>query len=395
MTSIYETIPSLQDGLMVELPSGEKIFRLHSHPSNPIITPEDFAQVWYDNDILKYGAIFNGGATLFNEMVILTPRIHAEYQRGQFFDETLGRDKFVFRNYISKIWILSSKDGLNFERYDDRLIKGDGEDHRDFIYGIEDVRIVKNNNLYWLIGCGKVMPPFMGNKDEPGDRTAFYSTTDFKDIKYHGVIPDIESRNTVLFPELISGKQYIFLRLFGDIYLNYYEPNPNPLQNPSSFPELWKRMYQDRTNRLLFAKGTYPHEREKIGPGPPPVRTNRGWLMIYHSVGEVNSDLCQVYGLSDEIKRAYSVCAAILDIKDPSKVLCRTKLPLYIPSHPWELHGNSEYPIDVPAVVFPVGMIVYKNKVLLYCGAGDKYIILLSSKLDSLVNYLWDECRLE
>ena len=45
MTSIYETIQSLQDGLIVELTSGEKLFQLHSHPSNPIITPEDFAQV--------------------------------------------------------------------------------------------------------------------------------------------------------------------------------------------------------------------------------------------------------------------------------------------------------------------------------------------------------------
>jgi predicted GH43/DUF377 family glycosyl hydrolase len=96
-----------------------------------------------------------------------------------------------------------------------------------------------------------------------------------------------------------------------------------------------------------------------------------------------------------KINRGYSVCAALLDLNDPTNILCRTKHPLYIPSKPWELFGDANLSIDVPAVVFPVGMIVKNNKILLYCGAGDKYTILLTTKLDSLVNYLWEECRLK
>ncbi|MHA2249980.1 MAG: glycoside hydrolase family 130 protein [Candidatus Kariarchaeaceae archaeon] len=392
MSSLDETITSAQDGSLDELSNGDTIFKLHSHPSNPIVRPEDFGQIWYDDGILKIGSIFNCGSTLFDGKIIIAPRVHSEYQSGQFFDETLGRQRFFFRNYISKIWILTSDDGINFERYNDGILKGDGTDHRDFIYGIEDVRIIQNNELYWLIGCGKVIPPFQGTKGNAGDRIAFYSTNDFQEFTYHGIVPEIEARNTVIFPELISDKQYIFLRFDGDIYINFLEHGLDQLRNPSHYEKLWDKMYQGRKNTLLLEKGSYPHEMEKIGPGPPPVKTEKGWLFIYHSVGEISSDLGNKYGVDAKINRGYSVCAALLDLDDPSKILRRTKYPLYIPCQPWELFGDEKLNIDVPAVVFPVGMIVQHNIILLYCGAGDKYTILLTTQLDSLLNYLWDEC---
>jgi predicted GH43/DUF377 family glycosyl hydrolase len=395
MSLIDETINLAQDGSIDELSNGDKIFKLHSHHNNPIIVPEDFGQIWYEDGITKIGSIFNCGSILFNGKIILTPRVHSEYQRGQFFDETLGRERFFFRNYISKIWILSSEDGIKFERFEDGLIKGDGEDHRDFIYGIEDVRIIQNNGLFWLVGCGKVIPPFQGTKGNAGDRIAFYSTTDFKNITYHGIVPEIEARNTVIFPESISAKQYIFLRFDGDIYIDILKEGLKQLQNPSHFSKIWKEMYKNRNTASFMEKGSYPHEMEKIGPGPPPVKTEKGWLFIYHGVGEISSDLGLRYDVEGKINRGYSVCAALLDLNDPTKILCRTKYPLYIPSKPWELFGDAKLNIDIPAVVFPVGMIVKENKILLYCGAGDKYTILLTTKLDSLLNYLWEECRFE
>jgi len=81
-----------------------------------------------------------------------------------------------------------------------------------------------------------------------------------------------------------------------------------------------------------------------------------------------------------------------LDLEEPRKVLCRTRNPIYIPSHPYELQGNDQYPVDVPNVVFPVGAIVRGDKLIIYAGAGDKYIVLLSCNLDSLVDYLWEYC---
>ncbi len=164
--------------------------------------------------------------------------------------------------------------------------------------------------------------------------------------------------------------------------------------NPSKYIKYWEKIRDQKDENLLLEAGQYPHEHEKIGPSTPLIRTDKGWLFIYHAVGEIGLDICKEYGLEEKIKRGYSICAAILDLDDPKKVLCRTRYPIYIPSTPYELMGNDQYPVDVPAVVFPVGAIVRGNKILIYCGAGDKYIILLSCNLDNLVGYLWENCKL-
>ena len=62
--------------------------------------------------------------------------------------------------------------------------------------------------------------------------------------------------------------------------------------------------------------------------------------------------------------------------------------PVYIPSHPYELEGDARYPVDVPNVIFPVGSIVRDRRAVPYCGAGDKYEVLLSFHIDKLVDYL-------
>ncbi|MHA2327700.1 MAG: glycoside hydrolase family 130 protein, partial [Candidatus Hodarchaeales archaeon] len=280
------------------------------------------------------------------------------------------------------------------ERYHKTIVKGDGITHNDFFYGIEDVRIIKANGQYFLIGCGKISPPFQGFLGGKGDRIAVYSTQDFVDISYHGIIEDIDMRNTVIFPEIVSGENYILLRFGKNIHIDVMEAGMNQLLYPSRYKPLWNKIFKRRKQTKLLEVGSYPHEKEKIGPGPPPIRTEKGWLLIYHAVGEIYSSISRVYGLTPKINRSYSICAALLDSNDPTKVLCRTKNPIYIPSKPWELYGNEVYPVDIPAVVFPMGLIIKENKMLLYAGAGDKYIVLLSSQLDSFLEFLWDRCRL-
>ncbi|UCG69588.1 MAG: hypothetical protein JSV09_00755, partial [Thermoplasmata archaeon] len=124
------------------------------------------------------------------------------------------------------------------------------------------------------------------------------------------------------------------------------------------------------------------------------IKTDKGWLLIYHAVGRIEMNVCRAYGLSKQIERGYSICAAFLDLNDPRKVICRTQSPIYIPSAPYELYGTKEYPIDVPAVVFPVGAVEVANRLLVYAGAADKYTILLGCRLDKLIEYLFEYCRL-
>jgi len=391
MTSeLDNTIPKLGNGKIIHLDSGEDIFKLDSSENNPIVSPQDLGLTWHENGDLKIGAVFNCGAETFQDKIILMPRCHQGYREGRFVDEKTGIERICLENYVSEVWPLISEDGVHFARLRNIRIRGDGTDHQDFVYGIEDIRIIKTDRKYLLVGCGKIKPAFKGTN---ADRIAVYSTEDFVNIAYHGLIESFDSRNAVPFPEPVNGKYYVLLRFYPNIHLAHLEADLDQLLNPSKHVASWKKIYEHRSQTLLFKVGEYSHEKEKIGPGTQVIKTDRGWLLIYHAVGEVNENICKAYGLEEKIERGYSVCAALLDLDDPRRVLCRTKNPIYIPSAPYELYGNEQYPVDVPAVVFPVGAIVRKSKLLVYAGAGDKYIILLSCNLDDLVDYLWEQCK--
>lgn len=390
MQALDYSIKEFGDGTVVSLDSGEVIFKLDSFKNNPIVKPQDVGLTWYENSELKMGAIFNCGAEVIQSKVILMPRCHQEYKKGTFLDEKLGIERHYLENYISEVWPLVSEDGIHFTRFQNVVIRADGHDHQDFIYGIEDIRIVKYDQRYLLIGCGKIKPPFKGAN---ADRIAVYSTDDFVNITYHGMIESFDSRNAVPFSELVNGRYYMLLRFHSNIHLDFLEAGMDQLVNPSQHKERWERIYEQRSRNLLLEAGHYLHEKEKIGPSTQVIRTDRGWLLIYHAVGEIEDNICNAYGLAEKIERGYSICAALLNLDDPRKVLCRTRNPIYIPSTAYELYGNSQYPVDVPAVVFPTGAIVQKDKLILYAGAGDKYIIVLSCNLDNLVNYLWEYCK--
>ncbi len=72
---------NLSDGTIVKINDNEKIFKLHSYKKNPIIGPNDFELTWYEDGRLLIGSIFNAGVNLLNERIILSPRVHAEYQK--------------------------------------------------------------------------------------------------------------------------------------------------------------------------------------------------------------------------------------------------------------------------------------------------------------------------
>jgi len=382
-------VKKLDEGEIKRTASGRTLFKLSSYEGNPIVKPQELGLTWYERGKLQVGAVFNGGATIFQGKVILTPRCHWNYCKSKFFDPKLGKEKPCLENYVSEIWSLVSHDGIKFQRFRDVVIRGDGTDHRDFTYGIEDIRIVPHDRKYLLVGCGKVGPPF---KASGGDRIAIYSTENFMDITYHGMVSIFDSRNAI--PFFIDDETWLFLRFHPNIHLTLLEGGLNQLLNPFKHEERWIAIHQRKEENLLLRAGEYPHEKEKIGPSTPLVKTPNGWLFLYHGVGEMSADVCREYGLERGIDRGYSVCAALLDLDDPRQVLCRTKDPIFIPSKPYELGGDEEYPVDTPAVVFPVGAIARNKKLLIYCGAGDKHVTLISCDLGKLVDYLLENCRL-
>ena len=377
------SIRNLNSGAVIQLPSGRRIFKLSSHPKNPIVDPRDIGLTWLEGGVKRVGSVFNPGAEIFGDKIVLTPRCHKNYKEFWFYDKKLGRRRKGFENYISEICIMESLDGINFH-LTGVVIKGDGTTQRDFTYGIEDVRIVKHKNYYILIGCGKIKPPFKG---ENADRIAIYTTKNFREISYRGIIRSFDSRNAV--PIIYNDEEvYLILRFHPHIYIVELRDGINQLLNPKDYEKEWEKIYREREKHLLLKAGLYPHEKEKIGAGPPPIKTDRGWLFIYHAVGKLGGELLKAYSLENEIDRGYSINAALLNLDNPKEVLCRTETPLYIPSKPYELWGDEKYPVDVPAVVFPTGSIVVEDKLLIYGGAGDKYVILLTADINLLLEFV-------
>ncbi|MCG2820801.1 MAG: hypothetical protein L6371_02810, partial [Candidatus Atribacteria bacterium] len=137
ISSFNQTIQKLGDGEIILLDSGDTIFKMNSFIDNPIVKPQDLGLVWKEDDTLKIGAVFNPGAEIFQDKVILLPRCHQGYRKGKFFDEKLGIERSYLENYISEVLPLVSDDGINFTRFRDVVIRGDGTDHQDFTYGIE------------------------------------------------------------------------------------------------------------------------------------------------------------------------------------------------------------------------------------------------------------------
>lgn len=382
MSEVKLNLDKFGGGEIVKFDGEYYMFKMDSFAGNPVVRPEELGLTWVENGEERVGAVFNGGAEIFDSKVILTPRCHKGYYKSEFFDSKIGIKRTILENYISEVYVLESGDGIKFKNKDNLVIKGDGSEHTDFMYGIEDIRIIKTRERYFLIGCGKVKPPFKGDN---ADRVAIYSTTDFKRIDYHGIITAFDSRNAILMEH--DKGFYMFLRFYPNVYLVRLD-DVEVVLNPGANGAYWEGIFDNKERYFFMGVGDFRHESEKIGPGTPLILTEEGWLFIYHAVGRIDKEICECYGLKNEIKRGYSVNVALLDYDRPERIIARSSFPVYIPNKPYELYGGDEYSVDVPAVVFPVGAFKIENKLFVYAGSGDKYEILLTCDIDMLVDYL-------
>ena len=110
----------------------------------------------------------------------------------------------------------------------------------------------------------------------------------------------------------------------------------------------------------------------KIGAGPIPIETDKGWLLFYHGV----TNTCNGY--------VYSFGASLLDIDCPSKVLLRSKDYLLTPEKSYEISGN------VPNVCFPCATLndSETGRIAIYYGAADTYIAVAYTTVQKIYDRL-------
>lgn len=252
--------------------------------------------------------------------------------------------------WVPRFLIARSKDGIDFEIGSKTFAEVPDEypyaGRKD---GIFDTRITTLEGWHYIT---------YNVSSSLGGRIRLTRTKDFEAFEDLGFITGIDHRNCVIFPEKVDGS---YLRLErpngegktgGDIYL-------------SRSPDL---IHWGQTE-LVLEKGTRYWESCKLGPGAPPVKTEAGWLCIYHACREHMNGIM------------YNVGAMLLDLEDPSKVIGKLRDCLMWPTEDYEMIGN------VTQVVFPTAAIadVEKDELLLYYGAADTCLGRATISLSTLI----------
>lgn len=311
-----------------------------------------------DNPILKPYEIHPWEATAaFNGCVIKDKRkfnkdkFHIVY-RAMSYNKIHRKVKMN----VSSIGHATSKDGINFgERH--TLIRPELDWE---IFGCEDPRITKLNRKYFIFYTSlSNYPP------TPDDiKIGVGITKNFVNVEKHDVT-FFNSKAMTLFPKKINGG------LAGILTVNTDLP---PAKICVAFfdkeEEIWSKAYWKDWFYTLddhiipLARS----EKDQTEIGAPPIKTNHGWLLIYSYIKNYLSP-----------PPTFGIEAALLDLKNPSKIIGRTTDPLLVPKTEYELHGN------VPNVVFPSGAIIQNKKLFIYYGAADTTCCVAMCDLQELV----------
>lgn len=322
--------------------------RLKRYENNPILKPDDFGK-W---DI---GAVFNCGVTITEnaEIVMLFRAVPSGYRT-----DPSGNG---YLNYISSIGSAVSRDGYSFAIDEKAVIAPQEEWDR---YGCEDPRITRftdyGRTTYLITYTALSDPAFSGT----GDRVALATTDDFGIYTRHGVIiPGVNDKDAVFFPERINGKIALLHRIPPDIQIVYFDGLEEIAKVDENF---WSQYSRSIENHTILER-RYVWESKKIGAGPPPVKTEEGWLLLYHGVDK---------------EHVYRTGVVLLDLEDPSKVVARSSLPILEPEEDYEMIG------DVNNVVFPMGAVVLDETLFVYYGAADKVCALATAGVHDMLDFL-------
>jgi predicted GH43/DUF377 family glycosyl hydrolase len=274
-------------------------------------------------------------------------------------DQSETRDQRVIRRkqdnltrltFLSHLRVIRSRDGKHIDSVEDDAAFWPANTYEEF--GVEDPRITRIDDTFYITYVAV---------SRHGVVTALASTKDFKSFERHGILFPPENKDVVLFPERI-GRDYYAL----------HRPNA---ATPFTKPEMWMATSSDLIHwghHEQFLGGSEEWDIGRIGAGTPPIRTAGGWLALYHGNSKREEDT----GIG-----IYSGGALLLDLDNPRKIVGRSGR-LFVPETKYELEGF------VPNVVFPTGMVLRDDVVLVYYGAADTYTAVVEFSLKDIFNVI-------
>jgi len=303
-----------------------ELFIRHEH--NPILTA---AQWPY-----RINSVFNPGAVLLSDGVTLL-LCRVEDRRGH-----------------SHLCAARSDNGIDNWKIDTHpTLMPDSDHFPEELWGIEDPRItyVSELNKYAVVYTAYT-------REGPGVSLAL--TEDFHHFERYGLILQPEDKDAVLLPERINGNWALIHR---------------PVAVPGA--HMWLsyssnlRHWGDHKLMLKARRGAW-WDANKIGLSPPPIKTAKGWLVIYHGVRKNTAGSIYRLGL------------ALFDLDKPEICLKRGDEWIFGPEEPYERRG------DVDHVVFPCGYTIAPDgdTIRLYYGTADTSIALATGSVNAMLEWL-------
>lgn len=301
------------------------------YDGNPLLTPDDVPYPCW--------LIFNAAVLKAKGQYWMVPRIDWKPD-GQ----ALG--------------LATSPDGLSWTMHPELVFRPNEEEGRH----VADSRLQEIEGRYYLT--------YSADATGAGIRLGIAETDDF--VRYRRIsLSEPDNRNGALFPERLGG---LYARLDRPFRMTQHEGFDIWI---SFSPDL---VYWGRSKVLVKARDI-PWGHDKIGPACNPIRTDEGWLCIFHGA--------QVYPERDHYwKKTYRAGVLMLDLGDPTKVRKVQTRPLMEPETDYETAPDYHPNTYRPNVIFPCAAVVEPDgEVKIYYGASDTTVCLATASLADLVDF--------
>ena len=325
--------------------------KLIKNINNPILLPHP-DRIWESKQVFNPAAVLHGGqvhllyrAVGEGDMSVLG---YATSNNGKSIDKRYSEPAYVPREKFE----FTKTPGVSsfFSKY---MSGGGGYG------GIEDPRITKIDDKFYLTYVA-----YDGN-NPPRVAMSYITIKNFEKKNWKKwskpVLlspPGIVDKNAAILPEKINGKYIIFHRIYPDILIDEVDSLDD---------------FDGKSVWLTGMKRIHPRpdfwDSNKVGIGPPPIKTEDGWLAIYQGVGFQDNS-------------RYKIGAMLLDLNDPSKVLYRSTHPILEPEEYYENEGFKS------GVVYPCGAVVLDGTLIVYYGGSDTFIAAAQADLKQFLDNL-------
>ena len=286
----------------------------------------------------------------YKDNPILSPKLENRWESKYVFNcamlELGEKIHYIYRamgdDMVSRLGYASSPDGyLIDERLSYPILSPSNSLEK---RGCEDPRITVVDDT-----CIMTYTAF---SDIPQIAITTISVDDFLEKKWNWSeriypFPTITNKNAVIFPKKIEDNYVMFHRIEPNIHIAYSHD-----------------LLHWNDSKIILKPRQDMWDSLKIGAAGPPIEIDEGWLQIYH-------------GVSHSI--TYRLGVAILDKKDPEKVLYRSEKPFLEPSEEYECMGF------VPNVVFSCGAVLRNDNVLISYGCADTVIGVSTFSLEEII----------